>query len=70
MLSAQWTLHIKGGQAALLQSLQWDDNNSAFLITDFTEKIAENDFTHEESETMALQILEWISISKLMVETV
>lgn len=74
MLSAQWTLHIKGGQAALLQSLQWDDNNSAFLITDSAsqkkKKIAENDFTHEESETMALQILEWISISKLMEETV
>lgn len=25
---------IKGVQAAVLQSLQWDDNNSAFLITD------------------------------------
>lgn len=25
---------IKGVQAAVLQPLQWDDNNSAFLITD------------------------------------
>lgn len=56
---------IKGVQAAVLQSLQWDDNNSAFLITDLAsqkkkKKTQENDFTHEESETMALQILEWI----------
>lgn len=69
----EWTLHIIGEQAALLQSLQWLDNNWAFLITDSAsqkKKKQENDFTQEESETMALQILEWISISKLMVETV
>lgn len=62
---------IKGVQAAVLQLLQWDDNNSAFLITDLASQkkkgkgkggggVQENDFTHEESETMAFQILEWI----------
>lgn len=54
---------IKGVQAAVLQLLHWDENNSAFLITDLAsqkKKMQENDFTHEESETMAFQILEWI----------
>lgn len=67
------TLPTIGEQASLLPSLLWLDNNSAFLITDpdsQKKKQQENDFTHEESETMALQILEWISISKLVVETV
>lgn len=68
-------LHINGDHAALLQSLKWLDNNSAHLIADSAsqrnkKEKQENDFSHEESETMALQILEWISISKLMVETV
>lgn len=67
----EWTLHIIGEQAALLQSIQWLDNNSASLITDSaSQRIARTWFTHEESETMALQILEWISISKLVAETV
>lgn len=60
---------IKGVQAAVLQPLQRNDNNSAFLITDLASQkkkgvgaggLQENDFTHEESETMAFQILEWI----------
>jgi len=65
-------LHNIGEQAALLHSLQWFDNNSAFLITELAsqKKKQENDCTHEESEIMALQILEWISIWKLVVEIV
>lgn len=61
-----WCGAIKGVEAALLQPLQWDDNNSAFLITDLPsqkkkkKKLQENDFTREESKTMAFQILEWI----------
>lgn len=56
----------------ILDSLQWLDNNSAHLITQFPwqkKKKEWSNFTHEESETKAFQILEWISISKLMVET-
>lgn len=54
---------IKGVQAAVLQSLQWDDNNSAFLITDLASQKKRREKNCKKMILLMRKVKQWLSKS-------